>query len=220
MGTLTSFASQFINYVIDADDSYTDATAAQMLAGAQGGFALGRFVGTFLMRYIRPRWVFLVYLAMCIVFIAPSIRHGGNAGIAMLFITLFFESICFPTIVALGMRGLGKHSKRGSGWIVGAVAGGAVVPPILGAAADSRDSTQFGMVVPLMFFVAAFSYAICVNFVPAYRDPADAFTQTKVGIEGVGAAKDEESGSPQGVLGEKAMSGEASHDEVREVGKA
>lgn len=205
--------------MIDADPSYTDATAAQMLAGAQGGFALGRFVGTFLMRYIRPRWVFLVYLAMCIVFIAPSIQHGGNAGIAMLFITLFFESICFPTIVALGMRGLGKHSKRGSGWIVGAVAGGAVVPPILGAAADSRDSTQFGMLVPLLFFVAAFSYAICVNFVPAYRDPADAFTQTKVGIEGVGR-KDEESGSPQGVLGEKAMSGEASHDEVREVGKA
>ena len=94
-----------------------------------------------------------------------------------------------------------------------------MVPPILGAAADSRDSTQFGMVVPLCFFIAAFSYAICVNFVPAYRDPADAFTETKVGIENV-AAKDEETGSP-GVLGEKGSESEgATHDEVREVGKA
>jgi FHS family L-fucose permease-like MFS transporter len=211
---------QFINYVIDADPKYTDATAAQMLAGAQGGFALGRFVGTFIMKFVRPRWVFIVYLAMCIVFVAPSITHGGNPGIALLFVTLFFESIIFPTIVALGMRGLGKHSKRGSGWIVGAVCGGAVVPPILGAAADSRNSTQFGMVVPLCFFIAAFSYAICVNFVPSYRDTADAFSETKVGVENVGA-KDEEKGSP-GVLGEKGFeSGEAAtHDEVREVGKA
>ena len=171
------------------------------------------------MRYVRPRWVFIFYLAGCIIFLAPAIRHGGNAGIALLFVTLFFESIIFPTIVALGMRGLGKHSKRGSGWIVGAVCGGAVVPPILGAASDARDSTQFGMVVPLCFFIAAFSYAICVNFVPAYRDTADAFAETKVGIDNAGA-KDEETGSPSGVLGEKGLnSGEASHDEVREVGK-
>jgi FHS family L-fucose permease-like MFS transporter len=211
--------SQFINYVRDADPRYTDATAAQMLAGAQGGFALGRFIGTFLMKFVRPRWVFIVYLAGCIIFVAPAIRHGGNAGIALLFVTLFFESIIFPTIVALGMRGLGKHSKRGSGWIVGAVCGGAVVPPLLGVAADSRDSTQFGMVVPLCFFVAAFSYAICVNFVPAYRDTADAFAETKVGIDGAGV-KDEETGSP-GVLGEKSLDGgEATHDEVRAVGKA
>jgi FHS family L-fucose permease-like MFS transporter len=211
-------SSQFINYVTDADPKYTDVTAAQLLAGAQGGFALGRFIGTFVMRYVRPRWVFLFYLSGCIIFIAPAIAHGGNAGIALLFVTLFFESIIFPTIVALGMRGLGKHSKRGSGWIVGAVCGGAVVPPILGATADSRNSTPFGMVVPLCFFLAAYSYAICVNFVPAYRDVADAFAETKVGVEGVGV-KDEETGSP-GVLGEKGFgSGEASHDEVREVGK-
>lgn len=189
-----------------------------MLAGAQGGFALGRFVGTFLMKFVRPRYVFIVYLAGCIVFVAPAITHGGNAGIAMLFITLFFESICFPTIVALGMRGLGKHSKRGSGWIVGAVCGGAVVPPILGVTADSRNDTKFGMLVPLCFFVAAWSYAICVNFVPAYRNVVDAFAETKIGVENVGA-KDEETGSP-GVLGEKAFDhGGAGHDEVREVGK-
>lgn len=119
------------------------------------------------------------------------------------------------------MRGLGKHSKRGSGWIVGAVCGGAVVPPLLGVASDARNSTQFGMIVPCLFFVAAFSYAICVNFVPAYRDVVDAFAETKVGVENVGVAKDEESGSPGGAMGEKGLgSGDASHDEVREVGKA
>jgi FHS family L-fucose permease-like MFS transporter len=143
---------------------------------------MGRFAGVILMKFIRPRWVFLVYLTFCIVFIGPSITQDGNTGMSMLYITLFFESICFPTIVALGMRGLGKHTKRGSGWIVGGVAGGACVPPLLGAAADLNNSTAIAMSVPMAFFVAAWSYALCVNFVPAYRDVADKFTVTEVGL--------------------------------------
>jgi len=101
----------------------------------------------------------------------------------MLYVTLFFESIIFPTIVALGMRGLGKYTKRGSGFIVGGVAGGACVPPLLGAAADLNDSTPKAMGVPLAFFIAAWSYAICVNFVPAYRDTADRFSTAEIGIK-------------------------------------
>lgn len=148
---------------------------------------MGRFIGSGIMKFVRPRWVFLVYLGLCIVFIAPSITQRGNTGLAMLFLTLFFESICFPTIVALGMRGLGKHSKRGSGWIVGGVCGGAVVPPILGAVADIYDNTAPAMSVPLAFFIAAWSYAICVNFVPAYRIPADRLGETKIGVEDAAA---------------------------------
>lgn len=79
------------------------------------------------------------------------------------------------------MRGLGRHTKRGSGFIVGGVAGGAVVPPILGAVADATD-TPMAMVIPLAFFVLALSYAVTVNFVPAYRDVADAFSTTDVGV--------------------------------------
>lgn len=59
----------------------------------------------------------------------------------MLSLTLFFESVCFPTIVALGIRGIGRHTKRGSGLIVAGVSGGAVVPPILGASV-SRSFPQ------------------------------------------------------------------------------
>jgi FHS family L-fucose permease-like MFS transporter len=77
----------------------------------------------------------------------------------MLFLTLFFESVCFPTIVALGIRGLGKHYKRGSGLIVAGVSGGAVVPPILVHVADMRNSTGFAMIVPTM-----------VRFSPSYTD--------------------------------------------------
>ncbi|GAB1727085.1 hypothetical protein NU195Hw_g3938t1 [Hortaea werneckii] len=186
-GAQVAIAGYFINYVSENRANTGDSLAAQFLAGAQGAFAMGRFIGSGIMKFVRPRWVFLVYLGLCIVFIAPSITQRGNTGLAMLFLTLFFESICFPTIVALGMRGLGKHSKRGSGWIVGGVCGGAVVPPILGAVADIYDNTAPAMSVPLAFFIAAWTYAICVNFVPAYRIPADRLGETKIGVEDAAA---------------------------------
>jgi FHS family L-fucose permease-like MFS transporter len=63
------------------------------------------------MKFVRPRIIFLVYLSGVIVFNAASITQRGNIGLSMLMITFFFESVCFPTIVALGIRGLGKHSK-------------------------------------------------------------------------------------------------------------
>lgn len=123
-GAQVAIAGYFINYVVEARPGTSTPLAARFLAGAQGAFAMGRFVGVGLMKFIRPRYVFLVYLTCCIIFIAPSITQRGNAGMSMLYVTLFFESIIFPTIVALGMRGLGKHSKRGSGFIVGGVCGG------------------------------------------------------------------------------------------------
>ncbi|KAI2463841.1 MFS general substrate transporter [Annulohypoxylon bovei var. microspora] len=204
-GAQIAIASYFINYIRDTQPTADDSKAAQLLAGAQGGFAAGRFFGSFIMRYVRARKVFLLFLIMCIVFIAPSITQRGWTGMSMLYVTLFFESICFPTIIALGMRGLGRHTKRGSGWIVAGVMGGAAVPPLTGVAADARN-TAFAMVVPLCFFVLASSYAIAVNFVPAYRDPADAFSTTEVGL--TRHADDEENGEAGVISDEKAVKAE------------
>lgn len=190
-GAQVAIAGYFINYVTETRPNTSSSLGAKFLAGAQGSFALGRFTGVALMKFVRPRWVFLFYLTMCIVFIAPSITQRGNIGMSMLYVTLFFESICFPTIVALGMRGLGKYTKRGSGFIIGGVAGGACVPPLLGEAADLNNSTAKAMSVPLAFFIAAWTYSLAVNFVPAYRDPADRFATTEIGLGGH-ATRDEE----------------------------
>jgi len=210
-GAQIAIASYFINYVTETRDfpagwstDQKSALAAKFLAGAQGAFAMGRFVGVGLMKFIRPRWVFIFYLTMVIIFFIPPIVTRNNVGMSMLYIVLFFESIVFPTIVALGMRGLGKYTKRGSGLIIAGVSGGAVVPPLMGRAADLNNSTAKAITVPLMFMVAAWSYAFAVNFIPSYRDTADKFSTTEIGL-GAGA-RDVETGSgsgPEGVLGEK-----------------
>ena len=63
----------------------------------------------------------------------------------------------------------------------------------------------------MCFFVSAWTYALCVNFVPSYRDPADKFSTTQVGIEDLGRKEDEESGSP--VSGERVEKSEKSQAE-------
>ena len=189
-GAQVGIASFLINYAVETRPNTSSALGSQFLAGAQGAFALGRFVGVAIMHYVKPRIVFLGFITACIVFIAPAVVHTGSVGIALLYLVLFFESICFPTIVALGMRGLGRHSKRGSGYIVAGVSGGAVVPPILGATADATDNMGLAMVVPLCFFVVAWTYSLAVNFAPRYKTVVDAFHVTEVGV--VGDAADAE----------------------------
>ncbi|THV03825.1 MFS general substrate transporter [Dendrothele bispora CBS 962.96] len=192
-GAQVAIAGYFINYVTEVRPNTSSALGAKFLAIAQGCFAIGRFSGTGLMRFVKPRIVFLMYLTGVIAFCAASIRAGGNAGLAMLMITLFFESVCFPTIVALGIRGLGRHTKRASGWIVSGVVGGACVPPILARAADNHNSTAFAMIVPTMFFVSAWTYAISVNFVPSYVRRVDMVNhdqpkQSDLSTESVGSS--------------------------------
>ncbi|PNY25981.1 L-fucose-proton symporter [Tolypocladium capitatum] len=182
-GAQVAIASFFINYATGTRPDTDSALGAKFFAGAQASFAIGRFAGVGIMKYVRPRWVFLAFLTSCIIFLGPSITQGGNVGISMLYVVLFFESICFPTIVALGMRGLGRHSKRGSGYIVAGVVGGACVPPLTGVAGDAHGD-GLAMVVPMMFFVAAWTYALCVNFAPSYVKVLDSFGDTDIGLHG------------------------------------
>lgn len=202
-GSQVAIAGYFINYVTETRPGTSSSDGSKFLAGSQAGFAVGRFGGAALMHFVRPRKVLGVFLTLCIVFAAPAITQRGNTGMSMLFVVMLFESICFPTIVALGMRGLGRHTKRGSGWIVAGVFGGACVPPLMGAAAD-RHGTGFAMVVPLCFFVGAWTYALAVNFWPWYRDTVDAFSTTEVGVrEDQGDALEAEAGQANGPVMEE-----------------
>lgn len=215
-GAQVAIAGSFINYVtetrvINGVRTESD-TAARFLAGAQGTFTVGRFAGSAIMKFVRPRWVFFVFMTMCIIFIIPAITERGNTGMSMLYVVLFFESIIFPTIVALGMRGLGKYSKRGSGFIVAGVSGGAVVPPLLFVAADAQGAvnyetghapTAIAMCVPLVFFAAAWTYPLCVNFVPAYRNVADKFSTTEIGLTNAHANDPENQVGSGGIAAEE-----------------
>lgn len=191
VGAQVAIAGYFIHYVTEAKPSLTSADGSNLLAVAQGLFAVGRFVASFAMRWIKPRLILLVFMTGIMIFISAAIGTHGNAAIAMLSLVLFFESCIFPTIFSLSLRGLGRHTKRGASFLVASVSGGAVFPVMLGAVADARN-TRIAMCVPLGGFIIAYSFPIYLNL--CKRQELDAFTEVKTGIdspssEGVSASE-------------------------------
>lgn len=130
------------------------------------------------MMVVKPRLVLMVFMTGIMIFIALAIALWGEAGIAMLSIVLFFESCIFPTIFTTAIRGLGRHTKRGSSWIVAAVSGGALFPSLTGLLADNKDY-HIAMVVPLVGFIVAFAYPVFLNTV--WKHELDGFSASKIG---------------------------------------
>lgn len=83
MKVIVGIASYFVNYVVEVRKGTSSAAGANFLAGAQGCFAVGRFLGVFLMKFIKPRKVFLGYFTFVIIFQAAAIGAKENAGLGM-----------------------------------------------------------------------------------------------------------------------------------------
>jgi MFS transporter, FHS family, L-fucose permease len=134
--------------------------AAKYSAAAGLAFMLGRFVGTFLMRFIQPSKLLAIYAVVCILLSLVTIM---GSGIITLYATIgiaFFMSIMFPTIFALGIEGLGPDTKSGSSLIIMSIVGGAALPPILGFIADKTNNIQNGYIVPTLSFVVILLFAL------------------------------------------------------------
>ena len=74
--------------------------------------------------------------------------------------TSFFMSIMFPTIFALGIKGLGADTKIGSSLIIMAIVGGALLPFLLGYIADETKHIQYGYYVPVICFVVVLYFGL------------------------------------------------------------
>lgn len=122
-------------------------------------FMIGRYVGTFLMRYIQPQKLLTFYSACNILLLIYCSFIGGKLGVFSMMGVEFFMSIMFPTIFALGIKELGDETKIGSSYLVMSIVGGAVVPLALGYIARHYNM-QIAYVVPLIcfFFILYFGW--------------------------------------------------------------
>ena len=127
--------------------------SASWYAGIAGlAFMLGRFAGTFLMKFIPPPRLLVIYSAISILLCLVTIFGSGSITLYALVSIPFFMSIMFPTIFALGIKDLGADTKPGSSLIIMAIVGGAALPPVLGFLADKTGDIQNGNFVPLICF--------------------------------------------------------------------
>lgn len=76
-----AIAGYFINYAVETWPGTDSAKGAKLLAGAQGAFAMGRFLGSGIMKYTKARYVFGIYLSCCVAFLAASVTQRNQIGI-------------------------------------------------------------------------------------------------------------------------------------------
>ena len=147
----------FINYITEYWTGSTSEKAAYLLSVALLLFTIGRFVGTALMRKIAPNALLTLYAGINIALCGLVMMGKGEISVYGLIAIFFFMSIMFPTIFALGVKNLGEHTKEGSSFIIMSIVGGALVPYVMGAIAESQ-STAVSFIVPLLCFVVVLLY--------------------------------------------------------------
>jgi FHS family L-fucose permease-like MFS transporter len=118
----------FINFVSQPTiANLTHEQASRFLFLLWGGMMVGRFFGSFLMRRIPGERVLAGFaVGAFLTMLAASFIQGPGAMVALILVGLF-HSIMFPTIFTLGIRGLGPLTEEGSGLLIMAIAGGALV---------------------------------------------------------------------------------------------
>jgi MFS transporter, FHS family, L-fucose permease len=150
-------AALFINYCTENTRSISNADAAYLLSISLLLFTIGRFVGTALMRKIAPNKLLFFFALINIFLCLLVISNKSWISVYSLMTIFFFESIMFPTIFALGVKDLGHHTKKASSFIIMSVAGGALMPYVMGLVAESY-STAISYAVPVICFVVVAWY--------------------------------------------------------------
>lgn len=155
----TGVNSFFINYATE-HIAITDSMAATLLSfGGMGLFMLGRLGGSWAMGRIRAERLLAILAIIATLATSAVVLAPGGLGFAALLVVYLCESIMFPTIFALALRGLGAHTKIASSLLIMSIVGGAVAPLLMGIVADGH-SMALGFIVPLVCFVVIAAYAI------------------------------------------------------------
>lgn len=164
---------------------YTPASeraAAGYLTATLIALAVGRFVTTPLMKYVSASKLLGAYGAANVLLIALAILRPGMLGAYAIVASGFFLSIMFPTIFALGLKGLGPNTKLAGSLLVMAIVGGALFPPVLGYIAKVTGSLALGYIVPALGFAVVSIYGFAAPLImppPGNTDPeAGALTAT------------------------------------------
>jgi FHS family L-fucose permease-like MFS transporter len=158
--------SYFIQYAQDYTH-VSEKTAGYLLTATLAAFAVGRFASSYLMKRIRPSIMLGAFAIANILLLAVGISLPGWIGLVAVLLTSFFMSLMFPTIFALGIKGLGVHTKEGASLIVMAIIGGAVFTPLMGIVFQFTRSMALSMFVPLICYLVVAGYAFGISPLPS-----------------------------------------------------
>lgn len=160
VGAEVAIGSFLVNFFAQTNiANLSEEHAGKMVSYYWGAAMIGRFIGAVLTRYIKASYVLAFNGVAAISLIALTIVSEGHLAMWSILAVGFFNSVMFPTIFTMAIRGLGPLTSRGSGLVCQAIVGGAILPVIQGSVAD-MTSVQFSFVVPALCYIYIVWYAI------------------------------------------------------------
>jgi len=132
--------------------------AGYWLTAALVAITTGRFFSTWLLRFVPAARLLGWFGAINAVVCALAVLRPGWLGLGCLIAVSFFMSMMYPTIFALGVKGLGPKTKTGGAFIVMSIVGGAAIPPLMGKVGD-MTGVALSYFVPALCFLGVALYA-------------------------------------------------------------
>lgn len=160
VGGEVSIGSFLVNYFAESSIAGMEiAEAGEMVAYYWGAAMVGRFIGAIMMYYVSSTKYLAVNAVIAIVMIVVSMNTSGSLAMWSILAVGFFNSIMFPTIFTLAVKGLGSMTSKGSGLVCQGIVGGALIPVVQGVAADSIG-IQLSFIVPMLCYIYIGWYAL------------------------------------------------------------
>ncbi len=159
VGAEVSIGSFLINYFNQAEiGNLTPVVAARYVAYYWGGAMVGRFIGSAILQKVRTGTVLGIAALAAAALVCISMLTLGNVAMWSIILVGFFNSVMFPSIFTLGIAELGPLTGDGSGMLIMAIVGGAIIPVVQGAIAD-RIGIHHAFILPVVCYLYIVFYA-------------------------------------------------------------
>ena len=162
VGAEVAIGSFIVNY-FEERVGLSEASAAQYVTYYWGGAMIGRFLGSVLLTRLNPGKLLGAAAMVNVALTVGSVLSEGMTAALMLVACGFFNSIMFATIFTLAIKDVGVMTNKGSGWLIAAILGGAIIPALQGAIADATGTLVTSYLIPAVcyLYIAYYGYKGC-----------------------------------------------------------
>jgi len=160
VGAEVAIGSFLINYFNQPDiGNLPEVQGAKLVAYYWGGAMIGRFIGSAILQKVKTGIVLGIAAFCACALVVISMLTSGHVAMYSIILVGFFNSIMFPSIFTLGIAKLGPRTGDGSGLLIMAIVGGAIIPVVQGAIAD-RIGVHHAFVLPVICYLYIAYYAL------------------------------------------------------------
>jgi FHS family L-fucose permease-like MFS transporter len=153
VGAEVSIGSFLVNYISQPNiGNLPVKVAASYVSFYWGGAMVGRFIGSALLQKLRTGKVLAGAAVAAFLLVSASMLHFGHIAMWSILLVGLFNSVMFPSIFTLAIDGLGPLTGKGSGILVAAIVGGAVIPELQGLLAD-RIGIHHAFLLPAVCYL-------------------------------------------------------------------